>query len=118
MLLIMTSFSASLCLSSNLRQLIAFYLYHRKHRVRYKNITPEKFVENSGVPQGSNLGPLLFLLFVNDLPGVITSSNKLLFADNLKIYCSISSELDAFSLQNYINAVSNWRKTNMWILNI
>lgn len=40
----------------------------------------------SGVPQTSSLGPLLFTIFINDLTSTI-SSNKLLFADDLKLYC-------------------------------
>jgi len=42
----------------------------------------------SGVPQGSVLGPLLFSLFVNDLPSIV-SSPLVLFADDAKIYHSI-----------------------------
>ena len=43
----------------------------------------------SGVPQGSVLGPLLFAIYVNDLP-LIVSSNLVMFADNLKLYRSIT----------------------------
>lgn len=61
----------------------------------------------SGVPQGSVLGPLLFLIYINDLP-VNISSRIRLFADDCIIYRSISSFNDHLALQNDLNLISNW----------
>ena len=47
----------------------------------------------SGIPQGSVLGPILFLVFINDLPNVIQASIKL-FADDAKIYHIVTSQED------------------------
>lgn len=53
--------------------------------VKCEGFTSSKFQIRGGVPQGSNLGHLLFLLFVNDLPNTM-SCCKLIFVDDLKIY--------------------------------
>ena len=53
----------------------------------------------SGIPQGSVLGPLLFPVYVNDLPDML-DSNIQLFADDTKIYRTIRSQSDTLAMQN------------------
>ena len=57
----------------------------------------------SGVPQGSMLGPLLFLLFVNALPNWIMNEMKML-ADDRKLWTTVTSAEDSISLQKDLNS--------------
>ena len=68
----------------------------------------------SGVPQGSVLGPLLFLIFINDLPECVTSSTTRLFADDSILYRRISSRADAESLQKDLDALQDWE--SKWLM--
>jgi len=61
----------------------------------------------SGVPQGSVLGPLLFNIYVNDIPDVV-SSPILLFADDIKIFRCIKTHQDYIQLQSDLNHLSEW----------
>ena len=67
----------------------------------------------SGIPQGSVLGPLLFVLYINDLPDSV-KSQIFLFADDIKVFRPILSEKDSLELQNDINSLDEW--TNKWLL--
>ena len=91
------------------------YLTSRRQCVHFNTITSELLSVLSGVPQGSVLGPILFLIFVNDLPDSILSSQVTLFADDTKCFKSVHSSLDSYSLQQDIHRLSVWSRH--WTLN-
>ena len=64
----------------------------------------------SGVPQCPVLGPLLFLLHINDLPSVVSSKVRL-FADDCLIYRNIKNKEDQIALQKDLNLLENWGNT-------
>ncbi len=64
----------------------------------------------SGVPQGSVLGPVLFVLYINDLPAHVDSGVKM-FADDTKVYRQVSTVEDCEALQKDINELENWSNT-------
>ena len=72
----------------------------------------------SGVPQGSVLGPVLFILFINDLPNNLENCSVLTFADDTKIVSKIGSEADSQNLQTNLNKIVDWSKNNNMELNV
>ena len=67
----------------------------------------------SGIPQGLVLGPLLFVVFINDLPDCVTSE-AFLFADDTKIFREIHKEDDRKELQIDLDLLDKWSKD--WLL--
>lgn len=103
--------------SNDILAILKSYLIGRIQYVEIDGFRSSEYVVTSGVPQGSNLGPLLFLLFINDLANSI-SCPKLLFADDLKLYSTINSSFDCKMLQIQINVVQSWCNMNKLNLNI
>ena len=99
-------------------QLIKSYLTDRQHLTKINDIKSDMKVINIGVPQGSVLGPLLFLLFINDLP-LITDFNVKLFADDT--FLSLVGD-DFKTLRSKANRelrkVSYWFSANRLTLNV
>ena len=81
----------------------------RTQRVVVDGATSEAAPVISGVPQGSVLGPILFLIFINDLPLQVTSKSRL-FADDCVVYRVINSEQDCQALQEDLNNLAAWEK--------
>ena len=92
------------------------FLLDRQLTVRVRGSFSDPIHVGCGVPQGSVLGPRLFLVFVNDLAKII-SSPFLLFADDIKIWREINSESDHLQLQKDLDTVHSWSTANRMPLN-
>ena len=77
-----------------------------KQRVVVDGIQSDPVTVDSGVPQGTVLGPILFLLHINDLPSVISSKVKF-FADDCLVYREIKNRQDQIALQKDLNLLEN-----------
>lgn len=94
------------------------YLSNRVQQVCFQNTLSNAEGITSGVPQGSILGPLLFVIFINDLPKALPSSKLLLYADDAVIFNSAKDvrEIEK-SLSNSLNQVQSWLRNNCLFLN-
>ena len=87
------------------------WLSNRNHRVTVNGTISSPQPVTSGVPQGSVLGPLLFLTYINDMPNCINHSKLKLFADDALLYNQIKKPTDVDNLQSDLNNLITWSES-------
>ena len=96
-------------IQGSIKSWVQAFLYNRQMWVVLDGESSAKSEVVSGVPQGTVLGPLLFLIFINDLPDVVSSGTTTrLFADDCLVYRNIMSETDQLSFQSDLSTLNAW----------
>ena len=94
------------------------YLIGRQQIVNVNGFLSSEFLVPSGVPQGSHLGSLLFLIYINDISNAFENCKFLLFADDVKIFRKIDTLNDTFFIQNDLDRFLKWCESNDMLLSI
>ena len=107
----------ALSVNPNIANWIESFLNNRRQRVRINDSFSNWDKVISGIPQGSILGPLLFIIYINDLVGACNSgSNIYLYADDAKLFKYISRTEDTHILQSDIDKLNDW--IEKWLLKL
>ena len=94
-------------INSSINQWIESFLHQRQQRVVCEGEMSSWAPVTSGVPQGSVIGPILFLVYINDLPAKLQSKVRL-FADDTIVYMAVTNETDAAILQKDLKLLKEW----------
>ena len=97
-------------ITGNTLKWIEAFLIGRSQTIVLEGESSKEVPVTSGVSQGSVLGPLLFLLYINDLSENIKSQVRL-FADDTAVYLTVSSAYDSQILQSDLDTLQHWERT-------
>ena len=103
----------------NCFELIKNYLCSRKQITKFNNVKSDTESILFGVPQGSVLGPLLFLLYINDIVNSASHSEFVIFADDTNIFISAENKEEAYNMaNNVLKCVCTYLKLNQLHINL
>ena len=95
------------------------YLRNRKQYVTYMGSNSDTRKVECGVPQGSVLGPLLFIIYTNDLPNCLNITKAILFADDTTVYMTSNNMKHLYTIVNHeLDNLTDWFRANKLSLNI
>ena len=98
---------------------IRSFLGDRSQHVKINNVLSSNQPVLSGIPHGSVLGPLLFIIYINDLPEVCSAMcHTFLFADDAKLYKCVRNQHDAVILNQGFEKMTEWCKKWLMKLNV
>ena len=104
-------------ITGKLGQWFYHFLTNRKHFIRLPGRLSEDHPVISGVPQGTVIGPLLFIIMIADIDRDVDSSKLISFADDTRVYRQIAHIEDCESLQQDLNSVYKWASDNNMFFN-
>ena len=109
---------AEVGVTGSLLRWVESYLCNRSQIVSVQGYKSFAYVATSGVPQGSHLGPLLFIIYINSIDSCFLNSKYLLYADDMKIFKEIHSLHDCVALQEDLNRFAIFCNRSSLFLNL
>jgi hypothetical protein len=99
-------------------QWLGSYFSGRIQRVTMGDCVSRDILVTSGVPQGSHLGPLCFIWFVNKLARIFRHVRVIFYADDMKLFLPVRGFRDCLRIQDDLNRLGEWCEANALELNV